>query len=146
MPEHGPTYTVLLMMSMPGFHRLRLAVRQGFLPWALALFFAFCAISTSAASYEATLDRNQIAVGDTATLSLTISGGNVTSEPAIPAVNGLTVQGTGTQSEVSINNFQIVHTSIYTFEITASAPGNYTIPPIPTGVDGNTVYSKPLRL
>ncbi len=135
------------MMSMPGFHRFRLADRQSVLLWALVLFLSFCALSAkAAASCDATLDRSQIAVGDTATLSLTVSGGNVTAEPNVPSVSGLTVQGTGTQSEVSINNFQIVRTSIYTFELSATAPGNYTIPPIPIGVDGQTVYTKPLRL
>ncbi len=114
--------------------------------WMFGVLPSLFALPTAGATFEATLDRNQISLGDTAILTLTISGGTVSSDPTVPPIAGIDIRGTGTQTEVNIDGFHMVRKSIFTVELTPTTTGNFIIPPIQVGVDGETLSSKPLRL
>jgi len=101
--------------------------------------------SAVAAPIEAKLDRNQIGVGESVTLTISISG-SVSSEPALPPIAGLNVQGTGTQSEIHFDGFHASRTTTFSFDLTPTSPGRYTIPPIQAGIDGQTVSTQPIVL
>src|SRR2546430_2491677 len=69
----------------PGASLLRLAIALlAILPW-------FGPLPLSAASFTATLDRETVAVGESATLSLSFEGGEPKSIPVPPAIPNLQI-------------------------------------------------------
>src|ERR1035441_8534558 len=83
-------------------------------PAGLRLLFAFAALwlcfPTAAllgASFTATLDRETVTVGETATLTLRIDGGEAKSMPAPPPQANLQITGQGSSRNISIGNGQV---------------------------------------
>ena len=119
--------------------RLTLVYRPVFL---LAFFWALAA---GAASLTATLDRDSIAMGEQATLSLTIEGGQSKNVPT-PRVPGLQFSQNGTSQNVSFINGAMSSTFTVTFSVTARQAGEYTIPSLTADVNGEQFSTTPLKL
>ena len=99
----------------------------------------------SAASFTATLDRDAIILGDSATLSLTFEGGSPRNVPA-PNVPGLQIAQTGNSQSFSIVNNTMSATVTVTFSVTAQRIGEFTIPTLTTEVGGQQLSTRPLKL
>src|SRR5208283_5008464 len=117
----------------------------------LAVFFAclavliFGAVSARAASFTASLDRDTMTLGESATLSLTFEGGQSKNVPT-PSVPGLQIVNTGNSQNFSIINGAMSSTVTVAFSVTARQPGEFTIPALKADVNGQPLSTKPLKL
>jgi hypothetical protein len=109
---------------------------------------AFCLGGTplAAASFTASLDHDAIALGETATLSLTFEGSQPKGTPQFRDIPGLQIAYVGPSSQFSFVNGQTSSTVTYHFTVTSSRPGEYTIPAMTAQVDGQSLNSQPLKL
>ncbi|HYA78891.1 MAG TPA: BatD family protein, partial [Candidatus Nitrosopolaris sp.] len=98
-----------------------------------------------AASFTATLDRDTIALGEQATLSLAFEGGQAKNVPT-PDVPGLEISQIGTSQSVNIVNGAMSSTVTVTFSVTPQHDGEFVIPPMTTDVNGQRLTSQPLKL
>ena len=123
-------------------------LKSGFLSGLILAGIALClsAAPLQAVTFTASLDRDTIAVGETATLSLTFEGSQPGGTPQISNIPGLQITYVGPSSQFSFVNGQTSSTVTYHFSITSSRPGNYTIPAMAARVDGQTLNSQPLKL
>jgi hypothetical protein len=107
-----------------------------------------CGMSSPAlaATFAASLDRDTIAVGESATLSLKFEGGIPADVPSPPNVAGLTIANIGQSSQFNFVNGQSSSIVAYNFVVRAVQAGDYTIPAISASVEGKTLTSQPLKL
>ena len=105
----------------------------------------FAAMPGRAASFTASLDRDTIALGEQATLSLAFEGGQSKKVPT-PRVSGLQIVQTGTSQNVSIINGAMSSTVTVTFSINPQQTGEFTIPAMTADVNGQTLTSRALKL
>jgi len=130
-------------------HNLRCRSRSG-----LRLLFAFLLLllwsaaphALVAATFTATLDRETVTVGETATLSLTFKGGEPKSIPALPQLPNLQIAGEGTSRNVVIDNGQFSASISQTFALTPTQPGEFIIPALRAEIDGQVLTTQPLKL
>ena len=117
-------------------------------PFAFYLLL-LCAIPSAvgAASFTATLDRETVTVGETATLTLKFEGGSPSSIPSPPALPNLQVsQGFLSQSFNTDFNGQSSSAVSQTFALTPTQPGVYTIPSFQAEIGGQRLATPPLKL
>src|SRR4051812_26004733 len=95
------------------------------------------------ASVSATMDRQSMVVGETATLQLRISDGRVQSVPNVTPQPNLTIQYAGQGSEIYSVNGQTTRALVLSYAVTASTPGTYTIPSIRVPIEGTTYSTQP---
>ena len=113
------------------------------------LFVAgFLVLSTAlqAATLKASLDRDTITFGESATLTLTFEGGEPQTGPDLPAVPNLQIASLGTSRQMTFINGQSSSTVSFNFRVMANQPGDYTIPAITTSVGNEKLASQPLSL
>lgn len=100
-----------------------------------------------AATFTASLDRDTITLGDTATLSLTFEGSQPKSLTA-PSAPGLDF-GSPNKSfsqNIDFNSGQISSTVIISYPVTSQQPGEFTIPALTADVNGQQLSTLPLKL
>ena len=105
----------------------------------------FGTAAARAASFTASLDRDTIALGEQATLSLTFEGGQAKNVPT-PSAPGLQISQIGTSQSVNIVNTEMRTTVTVTFSVTPQHDGKFTIPAMTAEVSGQTLTSQPLTL
>ena len=105
----------------------------------------FSAATARAASFTASLDRDTIALGEQATLSLTFEGGQSKNVPT-PSVPGLQISQIGTSQSVNIVNGAMSSTVTVTFSVTPQRAGKFVIPAMTSDVNGQQLTSQPLEL
>jgi hypothetical protein len=110
-----------------------------------ALILCTATATAGAASLTASLDRDTIVMGETATMSLAIEGGQANNLPA-PAVPGLRIGQSGNSQNVSIINGQMTSTVTVTFSVTPQRTGEFTIPAMTADVNGQHLTTQPLKL
>lgn len=125
----------------------------------LNLFFLMM-ITASAAlanvNVQATVDRNQMGLGDTLTLSVSITSTESVevAEPRIPHLNGFELVNTWTSSSTSSKlmpgpsgmQFERVTRQDFNYMLTAQRAGTITIPGFEVIVDGKTHTTKPIAI
>src|SRR5665213_4611189 len=94
---------------------------------------------------SATIEPSQVAVGEAAQLTVTMTGGS-DDEPALPRVGGLTVAPMGQSSEYQIINGAVTASISHTYLVTASRVGQFTIPALKIGRGSSAQTSQPLVL
>ena len=99
-----------------------------------------------AATFTATLDRETVTVGETATLSLTFVGGEPRAISALPQLPNLQIAGEGSSRNISINNGQVSAINSQNFALTPTQPGEYIIPALKAEIDGQVLTTAPLKL
>jgi hypothetical protein len=99
-----------------------------------------------AATFTASLDRDTIALGESATLSLTFEDGSPRNVPMPPNVAGLQIAYVGPSSQFSFVNGETKSTVTYNFTLTPRQAGDFTIPTLAADVGGQRLSSPPLRL
>ncbi|HUZ08302.1 MAG TPA: BatD family protein [Candidatus Paceibacterota bacterium] len=98
-----------------------------------------------AATFTASLDRDTITLGETATLSLAFEGAQPKNVPT-PVVPGLQIVNSGTSQNVSFINGAMSSTVTVTFSVTARRAGEFTIPALTAAVNGQQLSTLPLKL
>ena len=96
--------------------------------------FAFVCSAVTAAGNEvtATLDPAQVSVGESAQLTVTVSGSE-SATPSLPAVTGLDFQSVGQSTQIQVINGAMTAESAHTYLVTPRQAGTFTIPPIEAG-------------
>ena len=121
----------------------------GFIFPAVAILFLavlnFSVVPALAANFTASLDRDTITLGESATLSLAFEGGQSRNVPT-PSVAGLQIVQAGTSQNVSFVNGAMSSTVTVTFSVTARQAGEFTIPAMSADVNGQQLTSQPLKL
>src|SRR3954469_21181817 len=87
------------------------------------LWFVAQVSLVQAASFTAALDRNAIAVGEVANLSLTFEGGTPRALPAFQVPGNLVVQSAGQSQQYSIINGRATSSISYNYQVSSSQPG-----------------------
>jgi hypothetical protein len=111
----------------------------------LAAILFSAATLADAASFTASLDRDTITLGESATLSLAFEGGQSKNIPT-PGVPGLQITQTGTSQNVSFINGAMSSTVTVSFSVTARQAGEFTIPALTADVNGEQLSTAPLKL
>jgi len=99
-----------------------------------------------AATFTASLDRDTIALGESATLSLAFEDGSPRNVPMPPNVAGLQIAYVGPSSQFSFVNGETKSTVTYNFTLTPRQAGDFAIPSLAADVGGQRLSSQPLRL
>ena len=99
-----------------------------------------------AASLTATLDRETVPLGESATLSLSFQDVTPPGIPAVPAPANLSIRYAQESRQFSVINGQSSSSLSYEYEVTASQPGDYLLGPFRVQVGGQTLTSQAVRL
>lgn len=113
------------------------------LPFCLGIWLVTGTLAT-AATFNASIDRDTLTLGETATLSLTFSGGAPQEVPSLPDIPNLQVAYIGPSSQVSFINGQVSSTVTHNFQITPRQAGDYAIPALKATVGGQLLTTQPL--
>ena len=98
------------------------------------------------ASFTATLDRETVTAGETATLTLKFEGGEPSAIPTPPPQANLQIGSGGSSRNISIVNGQMSASTSQIFALTPTQPGVYVIPALTAEVDGQVLKTRPLKL
>src|SRR6266403_167026 len=98
-----------------------------------------------AASFTATLDRDSVTVGESATLTLTFEG-QPKAIPSPPAIPNLQITAHGSSRNISVVNGSVSSTISQAFELTPTQPGDFVIPALQAEVEGQMLASQSLKL
>ena len=98
-----------------------------------------------AASFTASLDRDTLTLGESATLALAFEGGSPGQVPT-PSVSGLQITQAGTSQNMSIINGAMNSTVTVSFSVTPQREGEFTIPALTADVGGQQLSTAPLKL
>ena len=112
----------------------------------LLILAVLLATGARGASFTATLDRDTIALGEQATLTLRFDGDAPPNPPQLAEIPGLKSGYVGNQSmNLNING---VASSIvtYTYVVTPAKSGEFTIPIVASDANGNSISATPLKL
>jgi hypothetical protein len=113
---------------------------------ALLLILAILGLVTTshgAPTVAAALDARRFSVDQAATLTITINdaGGTI---GELPRVDGLDFQPRGRSSQHQIINGSLSSSVSTIFQVQASRPGTFTIPPIAVTIDGKQLQTEPI--
>jgi hypothetical protein len=114
----------------------------------LALAVAFFAAPRLlfAATFTSSLDRDTIALGESAALALKFEGGNPENVPSLQSIPNLQIAYNGASQEFTVVNGQSSSSVTYNFTLTPSQVGDYTIPALTVEFSGQKLASQPLML
>ncbi len=113
----------------------------------LVIGFVLAAASAFAdVSAVASVDRNHIAFGESAVLTISVKGAQDGAQPSIPKVDGLAFDGSSTQTSVSFVNGQVSQSMNFTYQVTPGRTGEFTIPAIEVIVVGKGYVTAPIKL
>jgi hypothetical protein len=106
-----------------------------------------CAIFASAslllaADVSVSIDRNKIAPGDTAVISVKVSGADDISPESVPKVDGCSIRYTGVTIAFESINGRSWSGKKLQFAITPKREGTFAIPPIKLNIDGKIYETK----
>jgi hypothetical protein len=115
----------------------------------MALLCAVALLSAGnvrAAKYTASLDRDTLTLGESASLSLTFDGASPNDVPTLPPIANLQVNYVGPSSQFSFVNGQTSSTVTHNFQVTPRQAGDFTIPALTATVNGQKLSTLPLQL
>lgn len=87
-----------------------------------------------------------MALGETASLSLSISDADPSGPPAVPQVVGLEVRYVGPSTEMTIVQGVVSSKTTYNFTVQPRRMGTFVIPSMRVSAGGQTLVSQPLQL
>jgi hypothetical protein len=122
------------------------AISSSFLLHFFAIFFLLLSPALDAATFTASLDRDTITVGESATLTLTFDGGDPKGIPAPPNLPNLQISNGGNARNVSIVNGQVSSSISQNYVLTPTQPGEYNIPALTAQVGNETLSTQPVKL
>src|ERR1039458_4900903 len=136
----------IFLNFLSSFGKMKRSLKKIF--WSVMVLAALCLGSArlDAATFTASLDRDTIALGESATLSLTFEDGSPRNVPMPPNVAGLQIAYVGPSSQFSFVNGETKSTVTYNFMLTPRQAGDFAIPPLVADVGGQQLSSPLLRL
>jgi len=138
----------IFLNFLSGFEKMERRLKNNFLPDVILVLAVLC-LGTAplpAVTFTASLDRDTITLGESATLSLTFEDGSPRNVPMPANVAGLQIAYVGPSSQFSFVNGETKSTVTYNFTLTPRQAGDFTIPPLAADVGGQRLSSSPLRL
>jgi hypothetical protein len=137
---------VYFVNFLNGFGKMEHSLKDTF--WTGMVLAVLClgGARLDAATFTASLDRDTIMLGESATLSLTFEDGSPRNVPLPPNVAGLQIAYVGPSSQFSFVNGETKSTVTYNFTLTPRQAGDFTIPTLAADVGGQRLSSSPLRL
>lgn len=113
----------------------------------ISLFFIFLYSALYAAEIETELTPSRIAVGESASLRIRITGKSSDVKPVkFPAVNGLQITFTGSSRSFQFVNGKTWSGTVLSFSIYGEKKGDYKIPPFILETDGEKISSREVAL
>jgi len=124
--------------------RMRAAFLRALLAGVLVVTLAPRALA--AVTVKSSIDPEQVDVGDEVTVTYTMTGGDV-QDFEMPAIDGLSPEGTSTSSQFIMNGFSVSQSVSHTFLLVPNRAGNIIIPALElhTG-DGKVVRTQAMTL
>jgi len=112
------------------------------------LNLAFYAIPCFASDiqFEATVDRNRIALGEALRLNLSFYGTQDISAPSIDKIDGFDVRYAGPSTMVSILNGVVTSSVTHGYTLVPLKTGTFTIGPFSVEIQGKTLKSRPITV
>ncbi len=99
------------------------------------------------AQFTASVNRNQVAVGESFTLKLELSGASAKSKPAVSDLKKyFDVTDRGQSSNMVIINGDVSSSTSWTYSVTPKEEGNITIPPVSIKTSDGEVRSQPITI
>ncbi len=95
---------------------------------------------------EAHLDREQVALGERLTLTVTVNGTGNAARPELPELPDFAVYPAGTSRNISFVNGKMSSAMVYTYILAPKREGTFEIPPIAVIEGGSRVTSRPLTV
>lgn len=114
--------------------------------WLQLVAGALLPFASLAASFNASFDRETMALGEHVTLSLKFDGVQPQDAPGIPNIPGLQIQYVGPSSSFSFINGQTSSSITFNYVVTAQHEGEFTIPAMRADVGGQQLTSPALKL
>jgi hypothetical protein len=102
--------------------------------------------SLYAADISASLDGDRVGPGETATLSVKVSGADNVAPVSIPKTQGLSITFAGMAQSYEWVNGKSWQGKTLSFSITPSGEGTFTVPPLDIRVDGKVLQTQSLKL
>jgi len=107
---------------------------------------ACVAARTFAVTVKSSIDPEQVNVGDEVTVTYTMSGGDV-QDFEMPAIDGLSPEGTSTSSQFIMNGFSVSQSVSHTFLMVPNRAGNIIIPALTLKAgDGGVIKTQAMTL
>ncbi len=126
------------------------AGRVALLALVAALLWLALPAVTLAANFTAALDRDNIALGESATLTLSVVGNELNNPPTVPPIANVNIGGPSVSQQSSFvfngANSQTTHQVSYAYSLTPTQVGEYVIPAISVVIDGQPFTSQPAKL
>ena len=125
-------------------------VRWGgrFLPFStllLGLMLVLCQTAL-AQGLKVSIDRERVAVGESATLQLIFENCQPEGDPTVPAIPNVTIQPVGTTTSINIVNGQRTAQLIYSYTVTPQREGDFTLATFTCQVQGRKYAVPPVKL
>lgn len=98
------------------------------------------------ATFTASLDRDTVMLGESATLSLAFVGGTPRTVPMPPNIPNLQIAYLGPSSQFSVINGEVSSSVTYNFQVVPQKPGDYTIPAVTAELGTERFTTQPLLL
>jgi BatD DUF11 like domain len=95
---------------------------------------------------EAHLDREQVAIGEQVTLTVSVHGSGDANPPELPELPDFRVFPAGSSRNFSFVNGRMTSATVYSFILAAKREGTFEIPPVAVLDGGTRVTSRPLSL
>jgi hypothetical protein len=98
-------------------------------------------------SISADVDRQEIAIDEQLTLTITVSGSvsNIP-QPTIPALDGFTAYSSGRSQNISIINGQVNSSVTFTYILVPNEAGDYTLGPFTINYKGQAYSAGPINI
>lgn len=116
----------------------------GYLLAVLALLGA--ASAALAVDVAAFLDRTRVAVGESAVLSIQVSGSQQAPAPQLPSIDGVRVQYIGPSTEMRIENGRTSSSITHRYHLFPQRAGHFTLGPFSLQADGRVYETEALTL
>jgi len=110
----------------------------------LFVFLLSCSASRAGITVEAALSHLSFPLDGQASLSLTINGARAASVE-LPVIANIELHSRGQSSRTSMVNGTVSSSIVYSYLLTALAPGDYTVPPVMITAGGETFFTTPLH-
>jgi hypothetical protein len=112
----------------------------------LTIVFLVAAVRAWGVSVTASCDRTQLAVGDSAMLTIAVDGTQNAPAPAVGQIAGFQVQYQGPATQISWVNRQMSASISHRYVLVARQAGEFTLGPFEVDVGGSTQRTVPIRI
>lgn len=97
-------------------------------------------------SFKAEVDSNQVTLGNSTHLILTVNGAKKVDQIPLPSIEGMDSRYLGPQTQVSIVNGNYSSTKSFIYVLFSNKAGKFTVPAIAVTIDGKEYKSDPIEI